>query len=65
MEIKNMFKMKMNDKTMVVNEYGTNLVKYKYDPLAVIEAKFVMTQGKRNNDKCQSMSTKGNGYQYH
>jgi hypothetical protein len=24
-----------------------------------------MTQGKRNNDKCQSMSTKGNGYQYH
>jgi hypothetical protein len=28
------------------NEYGSHLIKYKYDPLMVIEAKFAMTQEK-------------------
>jgi hypothetical protein len=54
MEIKNIFKMQMNDRTVAVNEYGTNLVKYKYDPLAVIEAKFAMTQGCVNGENCKS-----------
>jgi hypothetical protein len=51
MEIKNIFRMQMNEKSVAVNEYGTNLVKYKYDPLAVIEAKVAMTHGKGCNDK--------------
>jgi hypothetical protein len=51
MEIKNIFRMQMNEKYVAVNEYGTNLVKYKYDPLAVIEAKIAMTHGKGCCDK--------------
>jgi hypothetical protein len=51
MEIKNIFRMQMNEKSVAVNEYGTNLVKYKCDPLAVIEAKVAMTHGKGCNDK--------------
>jgi hypothetical protein len=30
--------------------YGTNMIKYKYDPLAVIEAKFAMAQEKGDGD---------------
>jgi hypothetical protein len=51
MEIKNIFRMQLNEKSVAVNEYGTNLVKYKYDPLAVIEAKTAMNHGKGGRDK--------------
>jgi hypothetical protein len=30
------------EKSVAFNEYGSNLIKYKFDPLAVIEAKFAM-----------------------
>jgi hypothetical protein len=33
------------EKSVAFNEYGSNLIKYKFDPLAVIEAKFAMAQG--------------------
>jgi hypothetical protein len=46
LEIQNIMKMRLNERTVAINEYGTNMIKYKYDPLAVIEAKFAMTQGK-------------------
>jgi hypothetical protein len=46
LEIQNIMKMKLNERTVAINEYGTNMIKYKYDPLAVIEAKFAMAQGK-------------------
>jgi hypothetical protein len=48
MEIKNLFKMQLNERTVVVNEYGTNLIKNKYDPLAVIEAKVAMFREKQH-----------------
>jgi hypothetical protein len=54
MEIKNLFKMQLNERTVVVNEYGTNLIKNK-DPLAVIEAKVAMSQGKTKCDACHTM----------
>lgn len=38
-----------------MNEYGTNLIKNKYDPLAVIEAKVAMSQGKTKRDACHTM----------
>jgi hypothetical protein len=43
--------MQLNEKSVAVNEYGTNLVKYKYDPLAVIEAKTAMNHGKGGCNK--------------
>jgi hypothetical protein len=46
LEIQNIMKMKLNERTVAINEYGTNMIKYKYDPLAVIEAKFAMAQEK-------------------
>jgi hypothetical protein len=46
MEIQNILKMQLNERTVAINEYGTNMLKYKYDPLAVIEAKVAMYQGK-------------------
>jgi hypothetical protein len=54
MEIKNLFKMQLNERTVAVNEYGTNLIKNK-DPLAVIEAKVAMSQGKTKCDACHTM----------
>ena len=40
MEINNLWIMKLQDnKSVVINEYGSNLLSYKYDPLAVVEAK--------------------------
>jgi hypothetical protein len=33
------------------------MIKYKYDPLTVIEAKFAMTQVKDNNDNNQTIKT--------
>jgi hypothetical protein len=45
-EIQNILKMRVNERTVAINEYGTNMLKYKYDPLIVIEAKFAMTRGK-------------------
>jgi hypothetical protein len=43
MEIKDIYRMQLSESNSVaVNQYGTNLCKYKYDPLAVIEAKFAM-----------------------
>jgi hypothetical protein len=35
----------LRKKSVAFNEYGSNLIKYKFDPLAVIEAKFAMAQG--------------------
>jgi hypothetical protein len=46
MEIQNLMKVRLNEKTVAINEYGTNLLKYKFDPLAVTEAKVAMAQGK-------------------
>jgi hypothetical protein len=37
--------MQINEKSLALNEYGSNMTKYKYDPLAVIEGKFAMSQG--------------------
>jgi hypothetical protein len=39
------------ERTVAFNEYGSNLIKYKYDPLAVIEAKFAMTQEKKSGEE--------------
>jgi hypothetical protein len=44
-------KMKLNERTVI---------KYKYDPLAVIEAKFAMTQGKGDGVSSDPVSDKGN-----
>lgn len=46
-EVQNILKMKLNERTVAINEYGTNMLKCKYDPLAVTEAKTAMSQGKR------------------
>jgi hypothetical protein len=46
--------MQLNERTVAVNEYGTNLIKNK-DPLAVIEAKVAMSQGKTKCDACHTM----------
>jgi hypothetical protein len=46
--------MRVNERTVSINEYGTNMLKYKYDPLAVIEAKLAMTQRK---DDCENNGT--------
>jgi hypothetical protein len=46
MEIKNIYRMQISESNSVaVNQYGTNLCNYKYDSLAVIEAKFAMAGG--------------------
>jgi hypothetical protein len=46
-EIQKIARMQVNEEhTVAFNEYGSNLIKYKYDPLMVIEAKFAMTQEK-------------------
>jgi hypothetical protein len=55
MELKEIFKMKINERTVAVNQYGTNMIKYKYDSLAVIEAKFAMTQGEDSKDSNQTV----------
>jgi hypothetical protein len=39
------------ERTVALNEYGSNLIKYKYDPLAVIEAKFALTQEKKSGEE--------------
>jgi hypothetical protein len=57
MELKEIFKVKINERTVAVNQYGTNTIKYKYDPLAVIEAKFAMTQGKYSIDNNLTIKT--------
>ncbi|CAL5065400.1 unnamed protein product [Urochloa decumbens] len=45
-EIKNLWKLKINDnKSVAINEYGTNLFKLQHDPLVVTEAKMAMWQG--------------------
>jgi hypothetical protein len=45
-EVQNILKMRINERTVAIHEYGTNMLKYNYDPLAVIEAKMAMKQGK-------------------
>jgi hypothetical protein len=43
MEIKDIYRLQLNETSSVAfNQYGTNMYKYKYDPLAVIEAKFAI-----------------------
>jgi hypothetical protein len=59
LEIQNILKMKLNERTVAINEYGTNMIKYKYDPLAVIEAKFAMTQGKGDGDASDPIFDEG------
>jgi hypothetical protein len=50
-EIQKIAKMQISEeRTVALNEYGSNLIKYKYDPLAVIEAKFAMTQEKKSGE---------------
>ncbi|CAN6285278.1 unnamed protein product [Urochloa humidicola] len=45
-EITNLWKLQINaSKTVVINEYGSNLFKNKNDPLAVIEAKYALKSG--------------------
>jgi hypothetical protein len=51
-------------KILAFNEYGSNLLKYKYDLPAVIEAKFAMTQKKMDEggieqDSGRQMSSNG------
>lgn len=42
-DIQKIARMQVNeDKSMAFNEYGSNLIKYKFDPLTLIEAKFAM-----------------------
>jgi hypothetical protein len=49
MEIKDIYRMQISESNSVaVNQYGTNLCKYKYDSLAVIEAKFAMAGGSKS-----------------
>jgi hypothetical protein len=59
MEIQNIMKMKLNERTVAINEYGTNMIKYKYDPLAVIKAKFAMAQGKGCGEGSEPKSNDG------
>jgi hypothetical protein len=50
-EIQKIARMQINEeRSVALNEYGSNLFKYKYDSLAVIEAKFAMTPEKRNGE---------------
>ena len=45
MEIKNLWSVKLSENvSAVINEYGSNLVKFKFDPLAAIEAKNALVQ---------------------
>jgi hypothetical protein len=60
LEIQNIMKMKLNERTVAINEYGTNMIKYKYDPLAVIEAKFAMAQGKGDGEGSEPKYDDGN-----
>ncbi|CAN6288347.1 unnamed protein product [Urochloa humidicola] len=58
-EIRHLWKMKVSDsKTVAINEYGTNMMRLQYDPLAVIEAKLAMRQGKLVPDKEEPMTSK-------
>jgi hypothetical protein len=45
-EVQNILKMRINERTVAIHEYGTNMLKNNYDPLAVIEAKLAMNKGK-------------------
>ena len=46
MEIKNLWSVKLSENvSAVINEYGSNLFKSKFDPLAAIEAKNALAQG--------------------
>ena len=46
MEIKNLWSVKLSENvSAVINEYGSNMVKFKFDPLAAIEAKNALAQG--------------------
>jgi hypothetical protein len=57
MEIKDIYRMQLSEANSVaVNQYGTNLCKYKYDPLVVIEAKLAMASG-----SCEQGGLKGKG----
>jgi hypothetical protein len=50
-EIQKIARMQISEeRTVALNEYGSNLLKYKYDPLAVIEAKFALTQEKKSGE---------------
>jgi hypothetical protein len=60
-------KMRINERTVAIHEYGTNMLKYNYDPLAVIEAKLAMKHGKvdcgdneNSNLMCEKFPTKDN-----
>ena len=47
MEIKNIWHMQISDdSSMPINEYGTNLFRSKFDPLAAFEAKTALRSGK-------------------
>jgi hypothetical protein len=47
MDIQKIARMQViEEKSVAFNEYGSNLIKYKFDPLTVIEAKFAMAHEK-------------------
>jgi hypothetical protein len=56
-DIRNIYRMQLNEtNSIVVNEYGTNLVKRKMDPLMVIEAKNAMSKSEQVAEKTQGES---------
>jgi hypothetical protein len=56
-DIRNIYRMQLNEtNSIAVNEYGTNLVKSKMDPLMVIEAKNAMSKGEQVAEKTQGES---------
>jgi hypothetical protein len=56
-DIRNIYRMQLNEKNSIaMNEYGTNLVKSKLDPLMVIEAKTAMSKGEQVAEKFQGES---------
>jgi hypothetical protein len=66
-EVQNILKMRINERTVAIHEYGTNMLKYNYDPLAITEAKLAMNQGKvdcgsneNTNMMCNDYPTKVN-----
>jgi hypothetical protein len=59
LEIKNICRMQISESNSVAfNEYGTNLIKHKYDPLAVIEAKFAMAIGNSKISELMASDTR-------
>jgi hypothetical protein len=56
-DIRNIYRMQLNEtNSMVVNEYGTNLVKSKHDPLMVIEARTATSKGEQVAERFQCES---------